>query len=339
MAIFYAKNILLKKKQESSLKVLTFLIILNAIVSVFPVLGFKEIAQFSSWFGLGEEFHAGYATYRAFGIVGQPGVLSMFCNFCALLLYFYYFDFNRKKKNIFPIIILLILVFFTVLASGSRIGLGFWIINFILASLLIKELRLLLFASSAAIVLVAYIYWNELSDFVLLMSRGINFKEGTTGTLGFRLMYKILIFDLLSDDFTSFLFGIGPSREVLQAPLRHPDSSVSVYNIRYGYLGLIIYSIPVLFVFYLSCHAFVWGKNLIKKDFRLFLATSLAVQIYFLIVGHLEPAYEDFKMNVLFFYLCGFTVSLINLGHENKHSDTYPLKWVARTVSKKDEQT
>ncbi len=321
LGYFLCKTFSFKENKQALLKALTFLIILNFVVSVFPVLGFMEIAKFSSWFGLGKEFHAGYATYRAFGIVGQPGVLAMFCNFCALLLYFYYVDFKRQKKNIFPIIILSLMVFFTILASASRIGLGFWLINFILASILIKELRLLFFTLLATIIIVTFIYWSELSDYILLISRGINLQEGTTGSLGFRLIYKILIFDLLSKDFTSFLFGLGPSREILQAPLRHPDSSVSVYNIRYGYLGFLIYSAPVLFIFYLSCRALFWKNFFLKKDVRLFILTSLVVQIYFLMVGHLEPAFEDFKLNVLYFYLCGFTVSVINLRHKEEYSD------------------
>jgi len=338
LGYFLYKKYSFKENTQSLLKVLTFLIILNFIVSVFPVLGFNEIAKFSAWFGLGVEYHAGYAGFRAFGIVGQPGVLAIFCNFCALLLYFYYIDYKSKKKNTSLIILLYLLLFFSILASGSRIGLGFWFINFIVASVFIKKLRILLFVLVTTIILVTYVYWVELSDFVSLMSRGINLAEGTTGSLGFRLMYKVLIFDLLSNDLISFFFGIGPSKEVLQAPLRHPDSSISVYNIRYGYLGLLIYSTPILLIFYFSCTAFFKKTNSLNNSKRLFLTVSMVVQIYFLVVGHLEPAYEDFKINVLFFYLCGFTVSLIESRNEQVNTDASQLKEPAHNYRKTKDQ-
>ena len=296
---------------------LVALVILNFIVAVGPFIS-SPVSLFSEIFGLGPEYHEGYARFRAFGIVGQPGILGIYCNIIHIILFFIISLQGKTKKDKIVLFILALLNAITLLSSFSRISVGFFLLINISLYISNREIRSYINYIFILALFVCIYFISDILDMMPFLWRGVDLSLGNFGTLGMRLQYKVLILELLSENFATSVFGIGPSKEFLQPPLRHPDSSFSLFLLRFGILGQILYIIPIVFSIMilrksLCQHRRGFG-NLVHYKY---IKTILIINIYLFLVAQLEPAYSDIKINFLNFTLLGIAVAI------SKHSSRY----------------
>ncbi|MDB4202982.1 hypothetical protein N9767_01230 [Planktomarina temperata] len=179
--------------------------------------------------------------------------------------------------------------------------------------LVLPKVRILIYLQFLILSAFIALFWDELSVFFELLLRGINFKTFETGSLQMRLDYKTQIFDLISESLRTSLWGVGPAKELFVgelSKLRHPDSSLSVYLLRYGLLGGTLYLVPqITIVISLSLVLLKKSDRLAKS--RDFIKVLLVLQIYLFLLSYLDPAFDDFKINIVHYFLSGIVIASI----------------------------
>jgi hypothetical protein len=275
--------------------------IFNFILSVVSKFDLTILKPLVESYAEGPIYSFGYSKFRAFGLIGQPGKNAIFCNLLVLALI--YLNKINKSKIILGFIILNGM---SIILTLSRVGLLIYIfiisINYINFNTIKKYFLSILII---VIGLAYFLYYLSLDffDFNLLL-RGIDDGGSKLGTLGKRLYLKQWSFDVISQNINSLLFGVGPCKDYLASltttfaddlTLRHPDSSFTLWMLRYGFIGLVLFYLPHI-------------KMLFSK--RKFLIQTVAI---ILVISNLDPPYNEPKTQVLYWLIILFLLKFENL--------------------------
>lgn len=230
--------------------------IFNFLLSYIPQVQLDQYSDLVALYGEGENMSYGYASFRSFGIVGQPGKNAAFISFLSLGLLFFT---QKKGYNTYLVWAFVLLNLVAIIFTASRTGL----ITFSLIVFLFSAKRFKLSTRSVILFLTIGIGIYYLIQFVgtiydyELLSRGL--EENQTGTFDKRMYLKKWAFDVITDHPIQTLFGTGPSKEYLSSfttsyaddlYLIAPDSSYTLWMLRYGFGGLIVFSLPFLYLFF-----------------------------------------------------------------------------------------
>jgi hypothetical protein len=196
------------------------------------------------------------------------------------------------------------------LVTFSRVGLLMLGLIFALHLLFTGSRALLkILAIGGAIGLALVVaYWDVLVPYTVLMLRGVDFAEGDLGTLGYRLRFKAQIIEAISARLDTVLFGFGPAKaylEGLPGNLRNPDSSYSVYLIRFGIVGAVIYLLPYLYL--LAYTILSRPPTTFLKRYRAMLLVLLG---FIFTVANLDPPFEQWKIVLLMNILLGIYLAM-----------------------------
>ncbi|OUV04596.1 MAG: hypothetical protein CBC40_04495 [bacterium TMED80] len=272
------------------ISIVTFLNFFLSLISKFDISFFLPIIEA---YGEGSIYSFGYSKFRAFGLVGQPGKNAIFCNIIVLISVYIF----KKTSSRLPLL-LVILNGFSILLTLSRVGLLIFfiivIINFLNFEYLRKNfLKVFLIFSITSFVLLNLS--TEFFDFKFLF-RGLEGSD-SYGTLGKRLYLKKWAFTLISENLNSILFGLGPCKDYLSSlstyyasdlTLRQPDSSATLWMLRYGFLGMIIFYFPHFSI-------------LFSKRFFLTQVTVLVI-----IISNFDPPYHEPKTQLIYWMIIVF---------------------------------
>ena len=214
--------------------------IFNFLLSIVSKFDLNVFSSLIESYGEGPIYSFGYSKFRSFGLIGQPGKNAIFCNFLVLGLIYIY----KISKSKFSII-LIILNGFSIILTLSRVGILIFIFIIIYNFLNIRNIKNNFFTIILIILSLSLLLLNvnqEFFDFNNFL-RGFE-GNNNFGTLGKRIYLKFWAFDTISQNFTSLLFGMGPSKEYVSSlttffandlTLRHPDSSFTLWMLRYGF--------------------------------------------------------------------------------------------------------
>lgn len=265
--------------------------------SVVAWLGNTRALEFTMLYSTGDVYNAGYAQFRAFGIIGQPGKLGIF----SIILTLYMLIIGIKTGKILYYSLAFV-SFASAVSSFSRISLVTLILIVPIVTILMKNIKI------SFLIFFIYVFgilWvlNEHYEKILFLLRGIDIANLEFATLGHRLVLKDWALNFLSEDFIRILFGIGSPKEYLGSfthpyardlTLRHPDSSQTVILLRFGLFGsAVFYSV---YTWYLMLH--------IKKNEYL---TSTFILLYILL-SFVDPTFHDLKLHVLFLLIIYYKV-------------------------------
>lgn len=302
--VFHEKNPIRK-----TYRALIIVSILNLIVCLSPHI--PLISNLSYLYSEGIIYSPGYSAYRATGIAGQPGKEGII----SFLLIAIFYMLRKKypetiKTNV--VYIMTVINYICIVMTLSRTSL--FITTAFLCYVFIKNYKLLCIGT---IVLVLYAY-IEREYFLYLIERimrgGIG--DGNLSTLGHRLVLKQWALDILSIRFDTVLFGIGDSKEDISRltnsyasdlSLRQPDSSQTVWMLRYGMVGLLIHYAPFLYLLYRLINNGFYKCNL-----------EIVITCFILFFSLFDPPFHEVKSQVIICFL--MVVSLI------KDDDKYANK-------------
>jgi hypothetical protein len=278
----------------------------NFAFSVLPFLRIEPFYSLSEYFGEDETFHKAYAAFRAYGITGQPGTQAILTNVLIVGLLFL-LDSGRRRMLCSLALLMNVAV---LLVTFSRVGLLMLALILGLHLLLTRSRALLIALAAGGAIGVGLVmaYWETLVPYTLLMLRGLDLAEGDLGTLEYRLRFKAQILSAISGRFDTVLFGYGPAKAYLEAlpgNLRNPDSSYSVYLVRYGVLGAVLYLLPYL---YLLGYALLSRPQ--SEFLRRYRSMLLVLLAFIFTVANLDPPFEQWKIVLIMNVLLGIYVAL-----------------------------
>ena len=229
--------------------------IFNFMMTLFPYIHLEPFATLSGYYGEGKLYSKGYAAFRAFGIIGQPGKEALFSAILILISIILLEEKLDKKRLYFSIF----LNIFALILTFSRTSLVALVLFVILYSIFDSKKALLRYTFVAIVFyIVLYNYFN-IEHIFKLFSRGIS--GGHISTLDYRLYLKKWALDFISKDMGTIFIGVGPSKDYIgqftttyakDLTLRNPDSSFTVWFLRYGFIGLILNYIPYFYMLYLT---------------------------------------------------------------------------------------
>ena len=281
--------------QSTIEKVIVWLAVPTFASSFVALLGNSFALDFTMLFSTGEVYSKGYAQFRAFGLVGQPGKLGFFCAIASGYLLYLYFEKKQVKFAVGSV-----LYFLSMFSSFSRISFVCWLVLvFYLIFDFLSVYKKLAF-STFIIVGVSY-FIAENQELVEFLLRGIDLNNFELATLGHRFVLKAWVFDFLSDDLVKLMFGIGSPKEYLgqfshpyasDLTLRHPDSSQTLFLLRFGVIGS-------AFVYLLLLH-WIWSTRGNRVVFK--------INVIYLCFSLLDPTYHDLK--IVFLLICISACSL-----------------------------
>lgn len=249
--------------QTSNEKTLTGIFICLIFISIFnfflcyaPQTKMEQFEDLISFYGESPKLTYGYAGYRALGIAGQPGKNAALISFVSLGLLFFY---QRKGYRTILIVAVLLLNLVSIIFTASRTGLIAFlsiVTLFFVRSTKLNFATLLVlvavpFAVSYVIDLVGSFY-----DYDLLF-RGLGGDD--INTFDKRIFLKKWSLDVITQHPITTIFGTGPSKEYLESFttsyatdlfLTAPDSSYTLWMLRYGFGGLIVFSLPFFYFFF-----------------------------------------------------------------------------------------
>lgn len=262
-----------------------------SLVSKFDLIIFSNLIESYSE---GSIYSYGYSKFRAFGIIGQPGKNAIFCN--LLVLGLVYINKVNKSKIILSLIIINGL---SIILTLSRVGLLIYLLIIIINFVNFNLIKKYLFSYLIIIFSLSYLLYYlslEFFDFNLLL-RGLDDGSSKFGTLDKRIYLKLWSFNTISENVTSFFFGMGPCKEYLSTlstdfaddlTLRHPDSSFTLWMLRYGFFGLVLFYLPHLILLFSK---------------RKFLIQVVSIII---VISNLDPPYNEPKTQVLYWMIILF---------------------------------
>lgn len=280
--------------------------ILNLIICLSPHIA--AISQLSYLYSEGTIYSPGYSFYRATGIAGQPGKEGII-SFLLIATFYLLKKRHPEAVNVNTIYVMTIANFICIVMTLSRTSL--FITTAFLCYVFIKNYKLLCIGT-ILLFLYAYIEREFFLYLIERMMRG-GIADGNLSTLGHRLALKEWALDILSIRFDTVLFGIGDSKEdishltnsyAFDLSLRQPDSSQTVWMLRYGMIGLLIHYLPFLYVLYL----------LVKKGFYEY-NLEIVIIFFVLFISLFDPPFHEVKSQVLVCFL--ILIPLMHSGGKN----------------------
>lgn len=253
MCIILAMHYLKINLSQAQIVPLLIISFANVLITISPHL--KVIENLSYIYAEGVIYSPGYSAFRATGLAGQPGkegILSFLLIAISVLI-------NKYNKDAFSG-----WRFYTVILANSTCILltvsrtSLIMLLALLFVLFFRNIKLLAFIAIALFVY-AYVEREFFGYLIEKMARG-GLDEGKLSTLGHRLVLKEWALDVMSKRIDTVIFGIGDSKEYISRfrhpyafdlTLKQPDSSQTVWMLRYGIVGLIIHYLP--FIWCLIC--------------------------------------------------------------------------------------
>lgn len=254
-------------------------------------------------YGEGHYYTAGYSRYRGFGIIGQPGKAGMFGVICIIISLLHHYIFNSNKV---AVLLVIVFSFMAIGMSLSRISL---ILSFFAFFYLIPR-----FKTKVALIVVFLIcvfsFVLKNTELVETLFRGIDLDSGKYATASHRMVLKSWALDFISQRLDTMLLGVGDTKDYIaqfkhpyafDLSLRTPDSSQTVWLVRFGLIGVLVGYAPLI---YMSCC--ITLSNLSIRD-KLYISI---VPVYIFTLSFLDPFYHDSKIciiaAVLYFYFFTF---------------------------------
>ena len=267
-------------------------------------------------FGEGHYYTAGYSRYRGFGIIGQPGKAGMFSVLCIMIALIHYHTFKSNKLSV---ILTIIFSFVAIGLTLSRIS----IILSVVVLFFLIESRKVKVSLIVMLVLCLFSFVLTNTQLVETLIRGIDLENGKYATASHRMVLKLWALDFISQRFDTLLIGVGDTKDYISKfthpyafdlSLRTPDSSQSVWLVRFGLIGVLVGYIPLVYIFIcIMCSNQPLGKKLYIS----------IVPILIFILSFLDPFYHDSKISItaaiLYLYIFSFLENKESI-HENSSS-------------------
>lgn len=286
---------------------ISVLTILNFLISLFGFIGSDFAKPIIDAYGEAAVYHNGYAKFRAFGIIGQPGKQAYFSSLMILIVLI-----TKKMYSRTSILLLLSLNFTSLLLTFSRTSLIILML-FLLIYLIFTKTKIFFLLS--ILIYGAFYFSNfnfESIEFLNVLSRGLDFSSGKLSTLSHRMVLKQWALDFNSSNLSTILFGAGFLKDYIgqfthpfafDLTLRHPDSSFTLWYLRYGVIGFILqYLIYLLLIF---------------KSLKISSNVSYLI-FYSLIISFFDPSFHDPKI-VIF----QTTIFILLINYDKKKSSCF----------------
>ncbi|MEZ8035368.1 hypothetical protein [Vibrio crassostreae] len=262
-------------------------------------LGVEPFLTISELYGSAVTYSKGYAQFRSFAIVGQPGKQGIFV---AILLFICTHQFfYSKNKMVYMISALLLLP--SLIVTFSRISIIFLIIYIIFLNFILRDKYFTIFTSIVVLIAIANIFIFFSDDIIETFTRGIDLSHGKISTLGHRMVLKLWAVEFLSNDWIRILIGTGTPKEWIEKfshpyahdlTLRNPDSSQTVWFVRYGLVGVIFNYIFYLFILFKSY------KNVYTRQSLGFVFPIIFILIFW---SFFDPPFHEYKITPLVMFL------------------------------------
>ncbi|MFS2262047.1 O-antigen ligase family protein [Vibrio vulnificus] len=269
-------------------------------------LGLEPFLDISQRYASSDVYTTGYAQFRSFAIVGQPGKQGIFS---AILIFISIHQiFFSKYKYLY--LLSIILVFPSLVVTFSRISIIFLILYVIFLNVLMKKRSLTIFTGIVVFIMLCVTYYYFSERIMENFARGIDLSEGKISTLGHRMVLKLWALDFVSSDWFRFMFGTGTPKEWIgefQNPyafdlsLRNPDSSQTVWFIRYGIVGM-----TMNYIFYFIVLIKSWRNIPLKNN----LGFVFPILFILIVWSFLDPPFHEYKIMVyvMFFSALSFRI-------------------------------
>lgn len=317
VVLFYFNTYIVLDKESTSkilVVMLSVITVFNASLMIFGILHIDVFKFFISVYGEAPIYSYGYSGFRAFGIIGQPGKAALFsATLCFVFLYF-----NDKKIYLSISRIMFFLNFICVLFTFSRTGLvGLFFLIFMYFMFINRKLKRLFVLLFIIFIGVIFLVNYQIID-LTLFNRGLN--DGELGTLGYRMYLKKWSWDFINSNFGFLLWGTGPSKEWISSfsttvasdlTLKNPDSSATLWMLRYGVIGSVVFYAPYFLLLNISYKV----RKYNKESMYVFV-----LSIFFLFISNFDPAYHEPKTQILFWTFSSFILN--NIYNEKKYFST-----------------
>lgn len=294
---------------KSNKIIVSIIVILNAIICIEPHLFSNNLNSLVELYGSGSVYTYGYSKFRAFGITGQPGKNGIFSSLLVILIFLIF----NNKKEIKIKWLFIILTTMSILFTYSRISLILYILLLIIYLYTQFNIGKKIYFLIILVLLAITLNKLDIIDYEIIF-RGLD--SGSLGTLGHRNHLRKWAFETIISSPIHFMFGIGPCKEYISQfttsyasdlTLRNPDSSFTLWMLRYGFLGLIIFYTPYLYLL-----------NVIKRTKLGSLALYLLIISLF--ISFFDPIFHEPKIQLLFWLIIFYILYLKN---GKKHITNY----------------
>jgi len=278
-------------KIERVVNILLLLATCHFLLMLLPKL-MVSIDSIVELYGEGHYYTAGYARFRGFGIIGQPGKAGMFSVLLIIISLIHFRLFNSCKYRVAFIVVLSFIAIFMTL---SRISL---VLAFLSFFILVKGSKLkLLMIVICSFLLFVFVVQNE--DLVKTLTRGLDVSAGKYSTASHRMVLKEWALDFIGQRIDTLLIGVGDTKDYISQfkhpfafdlSLRTPDSSQTVWLVRYGLIGVIIGYMPLIFLGYRLLNSSLTALDKFTLIFVLFVM---------FIFSFVDPLYHDSKISII----------------------------------------
>ncbi|EKO3948594.1 hypothetical protein F2K80_003203 [Vibrio fluvialis] len=282
-------------ESREKMEYIIFLVLILSFSHAFLMLLPKFTIAFDSMielYGEGHYYTAGYARYRGFGIIGQPGKAGMFGVLCIIIGMIHYHIYQTCKFKILGII------FFSLLAIGISLSRTSLILVAISILFLIKSTRVKIILLMLVTTSILYFVLKD-EELVELLTRGFDIQHGQYATASHRMVLKEWAFNFISQRYDTVITGVGDTKDYISRfthpyafdlSLRTPDSSQTVWLVRFGLVGVFIGYLPLLYMLYTIAKA-----NISVEDKKFILLVPFLIFIY----SFLDPFYHDPKILII----------------------------------------
>ncbi|MCW4631006.1 MULTISPECIES: O-antigen ligase family protein [Marinomonas] len=285
---------------------LLILSVANFLLSILPKLTFYT-DNLVVLYGEGKVYNEGYARYRAFGIIGQPGKAGIFSVISTMIALLHLRIYSNNK------IIVYVIVFFSLISASLTLSRTALILILSVIIFFGSGFKLKLFLYAMIFFVFSYVLFLE-PEYFKMLSRGFDLESGNYSTASHRLVSKLWALDTISDHWITVLFGVGDSKEYMSQfshpyafdlSLRTPDSTQTVWMLRYGLLGMLVAYAPIIYIFSLNFKS-IWSdfsfRNMSIKLFPIGIVILLSL---------VDPMFHDAKINILNSILFMYVFQLI----------------------------
>ncbi|WP_213864845.1 O-antigen ligase family protein [Vibrio crassostreae] len=255
-------------------------------------LGIEPFLSISEFYGSAVTYSKGYAQFRSFAIIGQPGKQGIFV---TILLFICIHQFFYSKYKIAYMTSALLLLP-SLIVTFSRISIIFLIIYIIFLNLVLRNRYLTTFSLIVAVIAITTVSVFFSDEIIETFTRGIDLSHGKVSTLGHRMVLKLWAVDFLSNDWIRVLIGTGTPKEWIDKfvhpyahdlTLRNPDSSQTVWFVRYGLVGMILNYFFYCFILFNSY------KNTHLRQSLGFVSPIIFILIFW---SFLDPPFHEYKI-------------------------------------------
>ncbi|MAV04244.1 MAG: hypothetical protein CMC31_01090 [Flavobacteriaceae bacterium] len=271
-------------------KGIIFLTIYSFFITIIGYIGYETLEIVTNSYGEAKIYSQGYAQFRSFGIIGQPGKQAYFC---ALLIIFLI---NlRQNFSKFSLTFLIFINFVSLILTFSRTAL-FILIVIVSLIVFIFHTKKFFIAIIFSMLPLFFLTTSDIleNDILKILMRGIDLESGQFSTLSHRMVLKQWALEFISQRFDTIIIGVGSAKDYIEQfthpyatdlTLRNPDSSFTLWYLRYGFVGITLQYLPYLALF------FIGNKKFTLTEYHLSLFFVLTISFF-------DPAFHDIKVMI-----------------------------------------